>query len=233
MATSALLSLALAVIGASSADSVPQSLAPVPGSDQHEWLAIDLVSPNQEGENALAPLDLRWLTEDVLQTPVDPAAGCVPLGPVFRSYVNSPQPDSLGDQLRAAGTALVGTIVSSKVGLRYHEFGQLFLVRPQERLKGTETGDILVFYPQADFELEGRRYCKRDPRWTDLKVGDNVLVMIEDGWFDAATGLVQRARPFSVGRIGDDGSVTLGAEVGSGIRSSMGTVLTADGRRPR
>lgn len=226
MLTSIFLSLALAAAGVQSSDSIPQYLAPAPDSDLQEWLAIELVSLDPKSENALAPLDLRWLSEDVLQTPVDPAAGCVPLGPVFSSYVNSPQPDSLGDQLRAAGTALVGTIVSSKVGLRYHEFGQLFLVRPQERLKGSETGDILVFYPQADFELEGRRYCKRDPRWVDLNVGDKVLVMIENGRFDAATGLVQRARPFSVGRVAHDGSVTLGAEVGTATNSTLDRVRT-------
>lgn len=147
------------------------------------WVSLEaaFTSSGELVEEVFHPHLLRQVQE-ILKTPTDPKRGCVPIGPVYTSWVNPPDRSSLTKAARQSETVLRGQVLAAAPGFDRGTAGQLFLVHPEEVMEGGSVPSrVLFFMPVGEFQIGERSYCKEDYRFPEPpQVGDEVLLLIPE-----------------------------------------------------
>lgn len=114
-----------------------------------------------------------------LQTPPDPAKGCIPVAKLIGDPINPPDRSHLGGAIEHSSVVLLGEVVARDFGFERGLPGQLLAVRPLRTYKGdTRLDHYYFFMPVGRFSAGPYTFCKTDNRYPDPpELGDQVLIM--------------------------------------------------------
>lgn len=107
------------------------------------------------------------------------AATCIQVGTIFKDYVDQPSRATLRDTVQSLPTAVLTKVVAASQGFYGDTPGTLLHLRLVAKLKGEVTSRrLFAFIPVGEFAVGDKRICKTDPRFGDLPVaGDELLVL--------------------------------------------------------
>jgi hypothetical protein len=169
-------------------DLIPSRSAEAPSPTWQSLAALTAGGgPRWERFEAAAAADLaRAQAQGRAQGYAAPPFATTPVAPpCFRAVEmqgDLPYDDTFEDNLARADSALVGRVTGSKPGFLFLNFGTLYELEIERDLK-METASslpqrLLLFYPAADAEIDGVRWCVLHPWRADHpRIGGRALLL--------------------------------------------------------
>ena len=122
------------------------------------------------------PMAADTIRHILAQTPV---AGCYEAGPIIFEFSGGRNPPrSYQDAARTYPVFAYGVARELTPGFLFGEAGNLVRLEVSQISRGFQEGqEVFVFLPLGELVFQGKKICKRDPRYAGLPaVGDEVLV---------------------------------------------------------